>query len=116
MKYLLSIYGSTEAWDALTDEAIADRDRTHAEVISELSASGELIDTRQLDDAGKVVRTTRGVPTVTDGPFTEAKEIVGGFYLVDCVDEARALEIAARFTEAEYAPIEVRPLVEHDAE
>lgn len=114
MKYLLSIYGSTQAWDALTDDDIAERDRTHAAVIADLRASGELIDTRQLDDVGKVVRTSKGVPTVTDGPFTEAKEMVGGFYLVECASEARAIEIAARFTEAEYAPIEVRPLVEHD--
>jgi hypothetical protein len=114
MKYLLSIYGSEQAWDALTADDIADRDRVHGEVIRDLRASGELIDTRQLDDGGVVVRTTAGVPAVTDGPFTEAREIVGGFYLVDVASQERAVEIAARFTEAEYAPIEVRPLVEHD--
>jgi hypothetical protein len=114
MKYLLSIYGSPAVWDALTDEDIAERDRTHAAVIGDLRASGELIDTRQLDDVGKVVRTFHGVASVTDGPFTEAKEMVGGFYLVEVANEQRAIEIAARFTEAEYAPIEVRPLVEHD--
>lgn len=114
MKYLLSIYGNNEAWDALTDDDVAERDRVHGEVIRDLRASGELIDTRQLDDVGKVVRTSKGVPAVTDGPFTEAKEMVGGFYLVEVANEDRAIEIAARFTEAEYAPIEVRPLVEHD--
>ena len=47
----------------------------------------------------------------TDGPFIEAKEWVGGFYLVDCASIDRAVEIAGRFVEARYSPVEVRQLV-----
>jgi hypothetical protein len=47
---------------------------------------------------------------VTDGPFIETKEIVAGYYVVDCVDMDRAVEIAGKFGEARLWPIEVRPM------
>ena len=50
--------------------------------------------------------------TVTDGPFAETKELLAGFYLVDCDNEGRAVEIAARFPEAEFGLIEVRPVLD----
>ena len=48
-----------------------------------------------------------GVAAVTDGPFTEAKEVLAGYYLLDCSLE-RATEIAARLPEARFSPIEIR--------
>ncbi|KQV07935.1 hypothetical protein ASC63_12250 [Leifsonia sp. Root112D2] len=112
MKFMLTIYGNSEAWDALTAADIDERDRVHKAVHDELRASGELLASGELDnDVAKVVRTERGTVSVSDGPFTEAKEMVGGYYLVDCTSLDRAVEIAGRFTEAEYAPIEVRGLV-----
>jgi hypothetical protein len=48
------------------------------------------------------------VPAVTDGPFTEAKEVLAGYYVVDCAGLERAAEIAARLPEAPYSPIEIR--------
>jgi hypothetical protein len=112
VKYLISIYGSYEAWDALEQGDIDARDRAHQAVRDELASSGELVDSNQLDVEGaKIVRTSQGARLVTDGPFTEAKELVGGYYIVDCASEDRAVEIAAKFVEAEYAPIEVRRLM-----
>lgn len=112
MKFMLMIYGSDDAWNALTPADIDERDRVHKAVHDELTATGELIASAELDnDGSKVVRTKRGEATVSDGPFTEAKEMVGGYYLVECASLDRAVEIAGRFTEAEYAPIEVRRLV-----
>lgn len=112
MKFMLMIYGSDDAWKALTAADIDERDRTHKAIHDELTATGELLASGQLDtDGSRVVRTRQGVASFSDGPFTEAKEMVGGYYLVDCASLDRASEIAGRFTEAEYAPIEVRPLV-----
>lgn len=111
MKYMLTIYGSNEVWDVDTAESIAERDRVHRSIFEELSASGELIDSAALSNHdAKVVRTHDGVSIVSDGPFTEAKEMIGGYYVVDCVSLDRAVEIAGRFYEAELSPIEVRRL------
>lgn len=68
-------------------------------------------------DAAAVVRTSVDEPHLlrrTDGPFSESKEWVGGFYLVDCVSMDRAVEIAGRFIEARWSPVEVRQLVHFD--
>jgi hypothetical protein len=80
-------------------------------VQNELSASGELLDHKELAlDNAKIVRTERRIFVITNGPFAGDKEILGGYYLVDCVSLERATEIAGRFLEAEFAPIEVRRL------
>jgi hypothetical protein len=111
MKYMLLIYGNKAGWDSLTQNVIDEIGRTHRAVQNELSASGELLDHKELAlDNAKIVRTARRIPVVTNGPFARAKEILGGYYLVDCVNLERATEIAGRFLEAEFAPIEVRRL------
>jgi hypothetical protein len=82
----------------------------HRALSAELEATGELVDGVGLTTANaRVVRVDDGVAAVTDGPFTEAKEVLAGYYLLDCSAE-RAVEIAARLPEAKYSPIEVRAL------
>ena len=111
MKYMVMIYGSREAWAALSREAGEAIGSTHRAVQEELEASGELIDHKELAvDGARVVRRTAGTAEVEDGPFTEGREILGGYYLVDVAGAGRAVEIAARFDEAEFAPVEVRLL------
>lgn len=61
-------------------------------------------------ETAKVVRMTSGVAEIEDGPLTNAELILGGYYLVDCASLERVTEIAGRFAEAEFAPIEVRRL------
>jgi hypothetical protein len=58
----------------------------------------------------KSVRVRSGDTLVSDGPFTEAKEVVAGFDLIDCADEAEALEIAAKHPVARFGAVEVRQL------
>lgn len=64
----------------------------------ELEESGEMVFNAGLafPDQARIVRTTDGVPAVTDGPFPEAKEFLIGFWIVDCADEERAYAIAAK--------------------
>lgn len=60
----------------------------------------------------KTVRVRGGVPAVTDGPFAEAKEHLGGYLVVDCETIERATEIAARWPNARFCAMEVRPIMD----
>ena len=53
-----------------------------------------------------------GLPAVTDGPYVEAKEQLAGYFVVDCDSPERATEIAARFPDALFAAVEVRPIMD----
>jgi len=60
------------------------------------------------------VRVRGGNTTVTDGPFAETKEMLGGYYLLECADLDEALKWAAKIPTAKYGTIEVRPLMIYD--
>ena len=76
-----------------------------------LKAEGKLraVESLQSDRAGQRVQVRNGQPRLTDGPFTEAKEMIGGFFLVDCDSLAEASALAARCPAAAWATVEVRP-------
>jgi len=112
MKYMLLIYGNTEMWEAMAADGMAAVFDVHRGILAETRASGELLAADGLTTQGaRVVQVKDGVPAVTDGPFTEAKEVLAGYYLLDCTLE-RATELAARLPEARYSPIEVRALTQ----
>lgn len=111
MKYLLSIYNNDAVDAAFATETSQEFDRAHETLQAELVASGEFVDAKRLDTAdARIVRSVDGAILATDGPFTEGKEYVGGFYIVDCATRERAEQIAGRFFEARFSPIEVRRL------
>ena len=92
-------------------------DRLMGEVdalLKELTESGELVGTEALAESSnmKTVWVRGGVPAVTDGPFAEAKEQLGGYLIVDCESPERATEIAARWPNARFCAMEVRPIME----
>ncbi|MFJ3220185.1 YciI family protein [Kitasatospora sp. NPDC086801] len=115
MKFLISLHINPAVMDALTDEEKAAIGHGHGEFIEALKASGELITTQALVDPAQaaVVTVRHGQPVVTDGPFLEAKEYLGGFYLVDCEDRERAIALAARIpdTAIEGLGVEVRQVM-----
>ena len=117
MKYLILIYSnpaSREIWEGFSDEQRAEGFRYYGALTDELAASGELIVTEALADPSLTRRVTvRDGQTVTsDGPFAEAKELLAGFFLVECDSMERAVEVAARMPEAELGLIEVRPVLQ----
>ena len=61
--------------------------------------------------SAKRVSVSEGRTVTSDGPFPEAKELLGGFYLIDCDSEERAIEIAARIPEAQLGLVELRPVM-----
>lgn len=114
MKYMLQIYDNDATREAFFgpggDALLARVD----EVMAELTASGELVGTEALADPSntRTVRVTGGVPAVTDGPYVEAKEYMGGYLTVECETIERATEIAARWPSSRFAPLEVRPVMD----
>jgi hypothetical protein len=75
-----------------------------------LAARGKLLASRSLRPDRHGVRVTQddGKPLLRDGPFAEAKEMVGGFFLIDCADQEEAIAIAAQCPAARFATVEVR--------
>ena len=117
MKYLILIYSnpaSREIWEGFSDEQRAEGFRYYAAITEELAASGELIVTEALADPSLTRRVTvrDGQTLTSDGPFAEAKELLAGFYLLECDSMERAVEVAARLPEAELGLIEVRPILQ----
>ncbi len=115
MKFLLIMNVNPAVLDALTEEERNEIGKGHGAFIDAIKKSGEMITTQALADPSQsaVVRVRAGQPVVTDGPFLEAKEYLGGFYLIDCESRERALELAALIPDAkiEGLAIEVRPVM-----
>jgi len=113
VKYLLIIQMNPVTWESLS-EAERDEIAGGQEAFMEtITASGEMVATHALADPSQsaVVRGRPGASTVTDGPFLEAKEYMGGFYLVDCESVERAHELAAMIPGTQHLPVEVRPVI-----
>ncbi|MFE9746377.1 hypothetical protein FHX81_3200 [Saccharothrix saharensis] len=117
MKYLMLIYGNEQVWNSVDAEEftklVADVDAFNAE----LRESGELVDSRGLVERPRAVRVVEGAPVVTDGPYLEAKEYVGSYFVVDVDSEERALDIARSYPALRYSRglgggLEVWPLME----
>ena len=111
-KFMLLIYNDGALLDALP-AGLADammRDcLAHAD---ELRGAGRLIESHMLESAAtaKSVRIRNGRTTATDGPFAEAKEVLGGFNLIEAEDMDEAVRIAAQFPWARTGCVEVRPV------
>jgi len=118
MKYAMLVYSDQTAWAAMTeDEAAAAREESMPRWIALFEEFGNAdpnVQGRELVSAAeaKVVRVVDGATVVTDGPFAETKEELGGFYLFDCKDLDEAIELAARIPGAQQGTIEVRPILE----
>ena len=112
MKFMCLAYEEEENLNALSaSEWVALRDETIA-YVETLRASGHLVVTYALQSTRKAatVRVRAGRPSVTDGPFAEAKEVIGGFFVIEARDRQEAVEVASRWPSARLGAIEVRPV------
>lgn len=118
MKYLILMHVDQAVLEALSEEQQRLIGEGHAAFIAQTKESGEFVAAQALADPSqsKVVRARNGVPEVTDGPFVEAKEFMGGFYVMDVEDEARAVELAKLIPDAsiEGLAVEIRPVMFSD--
>jgi len=110
---MLLIYTNPAMVEALGE----DLDEVMGEVtalVEELTESGEWIGGEGLSDPmnAKTIRVRGGAPVVTDGPFVEAKEHLAGYCLFECESLGRAIEIGARWPDARFHAVELRPLMD----
>jgi hypothetical protein len=118
VKYMLLICWDRERMEAQGDPTPAEvkaADEEKFDWADELDASGIRITGDRLAPPGRAqtVRVRDGKTVVTDGPFTETKEAVGGFDLLECDSLEEAVEIAARHPVAQTGAVEVRPFWGH---
>src|SRR5918993_3799793 len=111
MKYMLLIYGDEHALDDATREACYGES---VQVARDINASGKYLGASPLHPTATAtsVRVRGGKRLVTDGPFAETREQLGGYYLVDANDLDEAIEIAERIPGARWGTVEIRPVVE----
>ena len=117
MKYAILIYADDASWSELSDE---EKKARRAEAIprweaamGQLAAVDPELQGYELDarSKAKVVRVREGERIVTDGPFAETKEIVGGVFVIELPDLDEAIRLAALVPAAEYGSMEIRPII-----
>ncbi len=114
MKYMLLIYSGGEAWARFEGLGEDEQKRISEEYLA-ISATPGVLGGAQLHpaDTATTVRVQDGRTLTTDGPFIEAKEALGGYYLIEADNLDRATELAARIPAARMGgAIEVRPVME----
>jgi hypothetical protein len=113
VKYMLLIYNNAASLQAMSEQEQNELFGEVDSLMKEFTESGELLGGQALADPSqtKTVRVRDGVPATTDGPFAEAKEQLAGYLIVECETPERAAEMAARWPDARYAAMEVRPIM-----
>ncbi len=121
MKYLLLLNNDGEAVNSWRDLSLDEAAKQRAEEMPRWNAlfgwageQGIELDGLELDDPHKarVVRVRDGETLVSDGPFAETKEQVGGYFLAECKDLDQAIELAQRVPVATTGSVEIRPIAE----
>ena len=111
MKYMMLVY--------LDEQAMTESEREHcyvesAQLTQHLNSTGQYLDASPLHPIATAtsVRVRDGKRLVTDGPFAETREQLGGYYLINARDLDEAIEIAEKIPPARFGTIEIRPVME----
>jgi len=119
VKYLILLNNDAREWEAWRTLTKDEADQYRAEQMPRwtsamgwMSEQGIEASGLELEDPAqaRVVRVRDGKPIVTDGPFAETKEVLGGYFLVDCKDLDQAIELAQRIPLVDKGSVEIRPL------
>jgi hypothetical protein len=116
MKFLALLYGEEGDWANATEEEVAAVMEAHNAFGEAAGGAGVLVggEALQLSNTATVVQVRDGERMLTDGPFAETKEQLGGYYVLECKDLDEALTWAAQIPEAKTGKIEVRPIMEFE--
>lgn len=113
MQYLLLCRFNEDAWQAIPASERETIMKAYRDVLDDLDRSGKHVTTGQLQPraAGRTVRHRGGRAVITDGPFMETKEHLGGYHLIECDSMEEAVAVASRIpTLPAGGTVEVRPL------
>jgi hypothetical protein len=113
MQYMLLIYSNEKDWDKQTPEQMGEVMNAYNAFTESIVKSGNYKagEALQPTATATTVRVRNGKPQITDGPFAETREQLGGFYWIEAKDLDQALQIAARIPSALVGSIEVRPIM-----
>jgi hypothetical protein len=114
MKFMFLCYDDDGAWARAGEAARKQAMQEAVGLTHELHRKGQYILASPLHgtETATSVRVREGKRIVTDGPFAETREVLGGFYIIDAENMEQALEIAARHPGARLGGVEVRPVLE----
>jgi hypothetical protein len=121
VKYLILLNNDARQWEAWRNLSPEEAQRAREQEMPRWTAAMGWMSEQGIEATGleledpqqaRVVRVRDGKPVVTDGPFAETKEVLGGYFLVDCKDLDQAIELAQRIPLVDKGSVEIRPLVE----
>jgi hypothetical protein len=114
MKFMLLCYDDEQAWERAGKAALQDAMEEAVQLCHDINAKGQYLRAAPLHPVATAtgVRVRDGQRQVTDGPFAETREVLGGFYLIDVKDLDEAISIAARHSGARVGTVEIRPVME----
>jgi hypothetical protein len=115
MRYMLLIIGDESQYDGRSDEERAAALGAWDDYTKQLVAAGAFVagDGLQSSTTATTLRVENGERVLTDGPFAETKEQVGGFYTIECKDLDEAIDWAAKMPSAEGGITEIRPVMDY---
>ncbi len=116
MKYAFTIYTDEAQRENATPEQMQQMSQAYFELTQEMEQKGVLVagDGLYPTPTATTVRVRDGERNVTDGPFAETKEQLGGFYVLDVKDLDEAIEWAAKIPTAQFGSVEIRPVLVYD--
>jgi hypothetical protein len=111
-KFIVLVYNDPTLLGAMPEQEFNTTMRGCIAKADELKTRGRLLQSQMLEDVGsaRTIRIRNGRKQVIDGPFAEAKEVLGGFNIIEAADMNEALEIASSFPWADTGSLEVRPI------
>jgi hypothetical protein len=114
MKYILLVHHNEEVLGSLSKTELQQMREESVHLANDINLSGQYLDAAPLQPVSTAVslRVREGKRLVTDGPFAETREQLGGYFFIDAGDLDQALDIAARIPGARIGTVEIRPVME----
>lgn len=113
MKYLLMIYAAESSEPQPNSDEFTQLLKDYETFSKQVETDGVFVGGNALDSiaTATTVKVRDGKQHITDGPFAETKEALGGYYLLDCKDLDQAIQYAAQIPSATYGRVEIRPIM-----
>ena len=117
MKYMLLLIGDEDQWQNLSEDELGESLKAYEDYSRQVVDAGVFVAGEGLQPSGTAttLRVVDGERLLTDGPFAETKEQLGGFYVLDCKDLDEVLDWAEKCPAAAVGTIEIRPVMDYEA-